>query len=225
MLDSLMDQSFYEFPSFKVAVFSLLLAFVLGSIIAFSYKITYRGISFSGNFFQAMILSSIGTATIIMAVGNNMAVGFGIVGAISIINFRTRIGDPRNIIFIFASMGVGIACGVYGYAIAVAGALIFCSVVVMLYFSPYGKSFLYLYELSFNQTEKGSYEKVLKYIQGHCDSYFLMSIGNGKNEAERYEYRISLKKETEHKDFSRELMLIEGVSNVKLERCNNNERL
>jgi ABC-type spermidine/putrescine transport system permease subunit II len=75
MLDNLLDQSFYEFPSFKVALFSLLLAFVLSSVIAFTYKWTYRGISYSGNFFQAMVLSSIATATVIMAVGNNVCGG------------------------------------------------------------------------------------------------------------------------------------------------------
>ena len=108
-----MDYSYYEFPSFKVAVFSLLLAFVLSSVIALTYKFTHRGISYSGNFFQAMILASSATSMVIMAVGNNVAVGFGIIGAIAIIRFRTRINEPRNIIFIFASLGVGIATGVY----------------------------------------------------------------------------------------------------------------
>ncbi|MDZ7607622.1 MAG: DUF4956 domain-containing protein [Cyclobacteriaceae bacterium] len=145
MWDSFLEESFYEFPSFEVALFSLLLAFVLSTVIAFTYKITYRGISFSGGFFQAMILASISTATIIMAVGNNLAVGFGIVGAIAIIRFRTRIGEPRNIIFIFAAIGVGIASGVYGYAIALAGTLIFCVVAMILYFSPYGQSFSFSY--------------------------------------------------------------------------------
>ena len=154
MFESLLDQSFYEFPSFKVAIYSLLLAFVLSTIIGFTYKYTYRGISYSGNFFQAMILSSSATSMVIMAVGNNIAVGFGIIGAIAIIRFRTRVNEPRNIIFIFATMGVGIATGVYGYSIAIAGTLIFCSVAIMLFFSPYGRSFLYLYSLTFNLVKR-----------------------------------------------------------------------
>ena len=226
MLESLLDQSFYEFPSFKVAIFSLLLAFALSTIIAFTYRLTYRGISYSGNFFQAMILASIATSTIIMAVGNNLAVGFGIIGAIAIIRFRTRVNDPKNIIFILASMGVGIATGVYGYAIAVAGTLIFSGVAIMLYFSPHGKSFLYLYTLTFNITNEETIGPVLDFLNSNCESHHLMSIGEGKLEnAERYEYQVSLLKHVDHKEFYRNFIRIDGVSNARLNRRNNIERL
>lgn len=225
MFESLLDQSFYEFPSFKVAIYSLLLAFVLSTIIGFTYKYTYRGISYSGNFFQAMILSSSATSMVIMAVGNNIAVGFGIIGAIAIIRFRTRVNEPRNIIFIFATMGVGIATGVYGYSIAIAGTLIFCSVAIMLFFSPYGRSFLYLYSLTFNLVKRDSITEIMDFLEINCDSCYLMTIGDGKMEDERYEYQISLMKDVDHKDFYRNLILIEGINNVKLNRKNNSERL
>ncbi len=226
MLESLLDQSFYEFPSFKVAIFSLLLAFALSTIIAFTYRITYRGISYSGNFFQAMILSSIATSTIIMAVGNNIAVGFGIIGAIAIIRFRTRVNEPKNIIFILASIGVGIATGVYGYAIAVAGTLTFSAVAIMLYFSPQGKSFLYLYTLTFNIVQEETISEVLDFLDNYCESHHLMTIGEGKLEnAERYEYQISLFKHVDHKEFYRNFSKIEGVSSVRLNRKSNTERL
>lgn len=182
MFDSLLEQSFYEFPSFKVAIFSLLLAFVLSTVIAFTYKFTYRGISYSGNFFQAMVLSSSATSMVIMAVGNNIAVGFGIIGAIAIIRFRTRVNEPRNIIFIFASLGVGIATGVYGYSIAIAGTLIFCGVAVMLYFSSSNKSSLFLYSLTFTLTDQEAILEILDYLEQNCESHFLMSVGDGKME-------------------------------------------
>ncbi len=225
MFDSLLDQSFYEFPSFKVAIFSLLLAFVLSTVIAYTYKFTYRGISYSGNFFQAMVLSSSAASMVIMAVGNNIAVGFGIIGAIAIIRFRTRINEPRNIIFIFASLGVGIATGVYGYSIAIAGTLIFCSVAVMLYFSSASRTELFLYGLTFNLARPEAISEVLDFLDNYCDNYFLMSIGDGKMEDERYDYQVTLKKDVDHKDIYRNLAKIEGVGNIKLNRKNNAERL
>jgi len=225
MFDSLLDQSFYEFPSFKVAIFSLLLAFVLSTVIAYTYKFTYRGISYSGNFFQAMVLSSSAASMVIMAVGNNIAVGFGIIGAIAIIRFRTRINEPRNIIFIFASLGVGIATGVYGYSIAIAGTLIFCSVAVMLYFSSASRTELFLYGLTFNLARPEAISEVLDFLDNYCDNYFLMSIGDGKMEDERYDYQVTLKKNVDHKDIYRNLAKIEGVGNIKLNRKNNAERL
>jgi uncharacterized membrane protein YhiD involved in acid resistance len=225
MFESLLEQSFYEFPSFKVALFSLLLAFVLSTIIAFTYKLTYRGISYSGNFFQSMVLASSVTSMVIMAVGNNVAAGFGIIGAIAIIRFRTRINDPRNIMFIFASLSVGIATGVYGYSIAIAGTLIFCSVAFMLYFSPYGKSSLYMYSLTFNLQHEEGIDAITKFLDTWCESSFLMSVGDGKMEDERYEYQISLKQNVDHKDLYRNFNMLEGIYNVKLSRRNNSERL
>jgi len=225
MFENFLDQSYYEFPSFKVAVFSLLLAFVLSTVIAFTYKYTYRGISYSGNFLQAMILSSLATSMVIMAVGNNIAVGFGIIGAIAIIRFRTRINEPRNIIFIFASLGVGIATGVYGYSIAISGTLIFCTVAIMLYYSPHGKSHLFLYSLTFSMGQKEVISEVINFLENNCVSYFLMSIGDSKNEGERYEYQISLKKDVDHKDLYRNFIQIEGITNVRLNRRDNSERL
>ena len=225
MFDSLLDQSFYEFPSFEVAVFSLLLAFVLSTVIAYTYKFTYRGISYSGNFFQAMVLSSSATSMVIMAVGNNIAVGFGIIGAIAIIRFRTRINEPRNIIFIFASLGVGIATGVYGYSIAIAGTLIFCVVALILHFSSVNRSHLFLYGLTFNVARPDAISEVLEFLKSNCDSHYLMTIGDGKLEGERYEYQITLKKDVDHKDIYRKLSQIEGIGNVRVNRKNNSERL
>jgi uncharacterized membrane protein YhiD involved in acid resistance len=225
MFDDLINDSFYEFPSFEVALFSLLLAFILSTVVAFTYKWTYRGISYSGNFFQAMVLSSIATSTVIMAVGNNIAVGFGIIGAIAIIRFRTRINEPRNIIFIFASIGIGIATGVYGYSIAIAGTLIFCSVALILYYSSVDKSNLFLYSLTFNLLEKEAIEAVMQFLDDHCDEYHLMSVGDGKTESERYEYQITLKKGVDHRELYRNFNQITGIINVRLIKKDNSERL
>jgi uncharacterized membrane protein YhiD involved in acid resistance len=225
MLDTLLDQSFYEFPSFKVALFSLLLAFVLSTVVAFTYKFTYKGLSYSGTFFQAMVLSSIATATVIMAVGNNVAVGFGIIGAIAIIRFRTRVNEPRNIIFIFASIGVGIASGVYGYAIAVAGTIIFCSVAFMLYFSAHGSTNLFLYALNFTINQREVNAEVLDFLEKNCSSYYLMSMSENKTNNERYEYQITIRDKIDQKVFYRDFSQIEGVLNVRLLRKNNLDRL
>ena len=65
-----------------------------------------------------------------------MARGLGILGALSIIRFRTVLDDPRNITFMFASLAAGIACGVLGYGIALTGTLVFCLGAFILSWSP-----------------------------------------------------------------------------------------
>ncbi|MFT5568807.1 MAG: hypothetical protein ACI9RP_000843, partial [Cyclobacteriaceae bacterium] len=129
---------YYDFPSYEVAIFSLLLAFILSSLIALVYKWTYQGKDIPNHFVQGMILSANVSAMIMMAVGSNLAIGFGIIGAVAIIRFRMNIQDTRNIIFIFASLSVGISTGVYGYSIAVSGSIIFCLIALLLRFSSFG---------------------------------------------------------------------------------------
>ena len=172
MLDKLFGESnYYDYPSFEIALYSLLLSFFLSTVIAYTYKFTYEGGVFPRHFFQAIVLSSMVTCMVIMAVGNNLAAGFGIIGAVAIIRFRTLVRDPRNIIFIFVSLSIGIANGVYGYAIAVAGTLLFSLTVTLLYFSPFGRSSKRYYDFTFTVNNQAASEPLLKFIEEEGVSY------------------------------------------------------
>ncbi len=163
--DLLGTGEYYDFPSFEVALFSLLLSFVLSAVIGLTYRLTFSGNSFPLHFFQAIVLSSMVSSMVIMAVGNNLAAGFGIIGAIAIIRFRTLVRDPRNIIFIFASLSVGIATGVYGYAIAIAGSLLFCVIAILLHYSPYGSFGQRFYELAITVSEISDVDEIHSYFK------------------------------------------------------------
>jgi len=80
-------------------------------------------------------------ATMVMqAVGDSLARGLGMLGALAIIRFRTTLRDPRNMTFMFASLAIGISCGAFGYTIATVGTIAFCTMAFILRFSPFGKS-------------------------------------------------------------------------------------
>ena len=125
-----------EAPSFMVMLITALFAFFLCSVVAVTYEYTTKSIYKKAHFLQAIILIGIVAATILQAIGESVAIGLGIIGALSIIRFRTTLNDPRNITFIFASLGVGIACGVKGFGIAATGTTVFCLGAVLLRFSP-----------------------------------------------------------------------------------------
>ncbi len=225
MFDAVIEGAFYEFPSFEVALFSIVLSFVLSSVIAFTYHLTSRGGAFSRNFFQAMVLSSIVTCMVIMAVGDNLAAGIGVIGAIAIIRFRMRIENPRNIIFIFAALSVGIAAGVYGYSIALAGTGAFCVLAYLLYLSPYGGKHLAvefnLYFTLLNETEKSVMYELLR---EYCQDYRFLKVTNGKR-GDRYEYFVTLKKDIDKEEFYQRLKTHEGLANIRMERSDNLERI
>ncbi|MEM1120833.1 MAG: DUF4956 domain-containing protein [Bacteroidota bacterium] len=125
-----------ETPSFLAMLITALFAFVLCSIIAVTYEFTTKSIYRKAHFLQSLALIGIVAATILQAIGESVAIGLGIIGALSIIRFRTALNDPRNITFMFASLGAGIACGVTGFGIALTGTTVFCLGAIVMRFSP-----------------------------------------------------------------------------------------
>ena len=87
---------------------ALCIAFVLSMTIANVYRWTHQGFSYQRSFIHTVVLACIVISIMIMAIGNNMARGLGILGAMAFVRFRTPIRDPRDIIFIFASLAVGV---------------------------------------------------------------------------------------------------------------------
>ncbi|MEM6522369.1 MAG: DUF4956 domain-containing protein [Bacteroidota bacterium] len=208
---------YYDFPSFEIAIYSLLLSFVLSTAIAFTYRFTFEGDVFPRHFFQAIVLSSMVTCMVIMAVGNNIAAGFGIIGAVAIIRFRTLVRDPRNIIFIFASLSIGIAAGVYGYAIAIAGSLLFCLIAFLLHFSAYGKSSDKHYELTFTIPELDSASGMFSFLQEKrirhkVTSYRKLDMDRGY----RYTLHITLKKDKINEETFRSLISMPSFKDVRV---------
>lgn len=225
MFESLTKDTLYEYPSFKVALFSILLAFVLSSVIAVTYHLTNRGLAFSRNFFQAMVLSSIVSCMVIMAVGNNIAAGFGIIGAIAIIRFRMTVENPRNIIFIFGSLSVGVASGVYGYSIALSGTIVFCLIAILLFYSQYGGSAL-AREYSFQVTLSDEVEEdyLTDFLKEFCQYFRLISINSTKT-GRRYRYFVMLKKDVDKQYFFQQGRHRNGMSNIRLDRDDNLDRI
>lgn len=116
---------------------SMLLAFVLAFFLSAIYRRTFRGFSYSRAFVQSMILGAMITSMLIMAIGNNLARGLGILGTLAIIRFRTQIRDPRDIMFLFACLGIGISCGAQVYSIAIIGTLTLSAATLFLHHAPF----------------------------------------------------------------------------------------
>ena len=114
----------------------LLASFVLSSAVAWAYAQTHRGFSYARQFVQALPLGALTTCTVIAAIGNSLAVGIGVLGALAIIRFRTQIRDPRDIMFLFACLAIGLASGAGAYEVAMVGTVVFLAAVWYLHQNP-----------------------------------------------------------------------------------------
>ncbi|MBQ6952153.1 MAG: DUF4956 domain-containing protein [Clostridia bacterium] len=102
---------------------ALLAAFVAGSVIALVYKKTYRGVLYSPSFSLTLIMLTLITTPVVMCIGSNVALSMGMVGALSIVRFRTAVKDPLDTAYMFWALTMGILLGANAYVIAVVALL------------------------------------------------------------------------------------------------------
>ena len=93
----------------------------LGMIVFLSYRLSHSGTVYSAKFNITLLTLTVLTATVMTVIGNNVALSLGMVGALSIIRFRTSIKDSRDTVYIFWTIIIGICCGVGDFAVASIG--------------------------------------------------------------------------------------------------------
>lgn len=140
MIDFFSSPSNSQNPTILIVIYSILMSVVLSTFLAVTYEHTTRDTVKKRHFIQAIVLIAIVASMVMQAIGDSVARGLGMLGALSIIRFRNTIVNPRNIVFIFASLAIGIACGVYGFYVATMGTTIFILTTLVLYYSPYSQS-------------------------------------------------------------------------------------
>lgn len=122
----------------------LLLTAVIGVYIFFVYRITCRKAFYSRSFAISLVVNGMVTASIIMAMQSNVVISLGMVGALSIVRFRTAVKDPMDLGYLFWSISVGIICGAGLVEIAVLASVMITMVMLFLHFVPNAKPALLL---------------------------------------------------------------------------------
>jgi len=113
-------------------IFNMTVALVLGMVIFITYRLTYSGAAYSKKFNASLMMMTLVTTVVMTVISNNIALSLGMVGALSIIRFRTAIKDPRDTTFIFWCIAVGICCGISFYTVAAIGSLYIFAVMLIL---------------------------------------------------------------------------------------------
>lgn len=199
-------------------VYIYLLCFVLSTFIAFVYQKTFRGLSYSRNYVQAIILISIVAATVIQAVGDSLSRGVGIMAAMAIIRFRTNLKDPRDLLFLFSGVSVGVACGAYAFGVAILGTLGFTAASLILYYSPLGPTSHFDGMLRFNISRDTTESKQLEsLLTRHCQAFALVTLREiAQGQRLDYAYHIKMRNGMTHEIFLRELQSLHSIQGTNL---------
>ena len=111
---------------------NIIMAAVMGFVIFLSYALSHRGTIYSRKFNASLVMLTVLTGTVMTVIGNNIALSLGMVGALSIVRFRTAVKDSRDTVYIFWTVIAGICCGVGDYMVAAIGSAVTFLVILVL---------------------------------------------------------------------------------------------
>lgn len=113
-------------------ILCLFITFLVGMFIFFIYKKTFQGVVYSHSYNISLVAISLITSLIILTISSNVVLSLGMVGALSIVRFRTAVKDPMDIIFMFWAISIGITNGAGFYPISIIGSLFIGLVLIIL---------------------------------------------------------------------------------------------
>ena len=181
--------------------------------------------SYSQSFMITNIFLSIIVCMVIMTVGNSISRAFALVGALSIIRFRTVIKDTKDIVYIFWSLGAGMACGTGSYFIALISALIITIVAFILYKTNYGSIYKSEFILQFRYFKSNESEREASYIKKlseYCSTHNLLnSEPSSDKKSIKLTYDIVLKEDLDSNKFVLEIANCLGVNEASIVAAQN----
>ena len=133
--DILKGKFLEEFSAISIndMLVAIALSFVLSLFIVYIYRVTYAGVSFSHSFAGCLILISMVTTMVILVITSNVVLSLGMVGALSIVRFRTAVKDARDTAFLFWAIASGIICGAGYVTISILATLLLGALFVVIY--------------------------------------------------------------------------------------------
>ena len=186
------------------------IAFVLGLFIFLIYKKTYQGVMYSDSFGISLIAMSMITCLVIIAVTSNVVLSLGMVGALSIVRFRTAIKEPMDIAFLFWAIAVGIVLGAGLLPLAIIGSVIVGIIILVFSTRKLGDT---PYILVVSCENEDAEKEVGEFIKEEAKKSLLKSKSVNKLGVElTYEVRIK----EENTGFVNKISDVQGVSNAVL---------
>ena len=189
---------------------ALLLAFGVGLFIFFIYKKTYAGVMYSSSFGVTLVALTMITTLVILAVTSNVVLSLGMVGALSIVRFRTAIKEPLDIAFLFWAIAAGIVLAAGLIPLAVFGSL-FIGVLILIFANSTDMTNPFIVVLDCDGQK--SEEAALDFLQKHTRRCVIKSKTARKGAVE---LNLEVRLRNTNTDFINQLTEIDGVQSAVL---------
>ena len=192
-------------------VIALALAFTIGLFIFLVYKKTFRGVMYSENFGVSLLAMTLVTTLIILAVTSNVVLSLGMVGALSIVRFRSAVKEPLDIAFVFWSVSVGIVLGAGLIPLAIFGS-VFIGIIMLVFVNKKSSDnpYILIVNCTDDNSENLAMNHINKSVKKHVIKSKTVSASNG------IELTVEIRLKEMSTKFVNEINNLEGVNNVIL---------
>lgn len=191
-------------------VIAMVLAFAIGMFIFLVYKKTYQGVMYSSSFGVTLVALTMITTLVILAVTSNVVLSLGMVGALSIVRFRTAIKEPLDIAFLFWSIAVGIVLAAGMIPLAVFGSIII-GIILIVFVNK--KSSIMPYIVVLSCTGHDAETKASEFIKSKVNRFVVKSKSVQKG---NIELNIEIRLKSDNTDFINELADMDGINSAVL---------
>ncbi len=194
--------------SFIEVLSALIFSLVCGLIIAWTYKSTFQGVLFQHSYLVSLILASIITSSVIMVISGNLVLSLGMVGALSIVRFRSAIKDPLDIIFMFWAITEGIANGIGMFKVSLISTILISMACFLLYRIPKTVE-PHILVIKF---DKANTDSILNIVNNHSINNKIISNTSNANNGEIV-YKLRPKN---NEELLKEVKALKGVNEATL---------
>jgi hypothetical protein len=193
-------------------------SYLLAQTIAFAYMLTHQGVSYSRSFVVSLVAAGMVSAVLMLAIGNNLARGVGIVGTLALIRFRMQMHDSLDMIYVFAAFAGGVAAGTGNFATGGIGTVAFLIVVSTLQITGFGSRHRHdgVLRVQLPPSEE-SENALLGSLRSHCRQFAAITVrevAQGR-ELERV-YQVTLRNPGKEALLVREVAAIAGAHGVSI---------
>ena len=217
LYESLVNTS--EGLTLEQTVLNFAAAAIIACLIYISYRASHSGVVYSERFNVSLVMLTLISTLVMNVIGNNIALSLGMVGALSIVRFRTAIKDPRDTAYIFWAIAVGICCGVSDYMIAAIGSVIILLFLLLFGFVRNNERIMVIINGS-----SEAQEEIEKRMEQLFAGRALLRVHNVSMEEQVSEYiyeisdKIMRKSENVNGSLHKNLSEVKGISNISIVR-------
>ncbi len=211
-------QSLGQSLTIEEVILNLLLACGLGMLIVVVYRMTNRHRASSVSFLLTLVILSMVVGLVMMVIGNSIARAFSLVGALSIIRFRTVVKDNRDIAFVFFALAAGMAAGVSAYVLALFGVGTILLMLLLIDFVRFGQTPKGLYLLRFqffaSELDSQAFQPLFETLLSNWRRISMRTVRMGQ--FLEYTFLVRLRKGVSEEQLIERLSTLEGMERVSV---------